>query len=135
MTSERHQFILGLIVKKIIQDGFIVKSIEGKLVAALDEKFDLPPKIFRHRPDVMAVNEGGQICIGEAKTEGDLYAHRTKEEFLDFSNVMLNGKFCILVIGIPDTARDTLHGILKELNIYQKDNIRILYVPEEIINE
>jgi hypothetical protein len=135
MTSKRHQFILGLIIKKIIQDGFTVKSIEGKLIAASYEKFDLPPKILRHRPDVIAVNEDGQICIGEAKTERDLYARRTKEEFLDFSNVILNGKFCILVIGIPATAKDALEEVQKELNICQKDNIRILYVPEEIINE
>jgi hypothetical protein len=134
MTSKRHQFILGLIIKKIVQDGFTVRSIEGKLVATSYEKFDLPPKILRHRPDVIAVNEDGQICIGEAKTERDLYARRTKEEFLDFSKVMLNGKCCILVIGIPATAKNVLEKIQKELNFFQKDNIQILYVPEEIIN-
>jgi hypothetical protein len=135
MTSKRHQFILGLIIRKITQDGFTIKSIDGKIVATSYEKFDLPPKIIRHRPDVIAANEEGQICIGEAKTEYDLYTRRTKEEFLDFSSVTLNGNFCILVIGIPDTARGILEKILKDLNIYQKNNIHILYVPEEIINE
>jgi hypothetical protein len=105
------------------------------VLGAFDKKFKLPPKIVRHRPDVIGVNDKGFICIGEAKTKGDIFNNRTRAELFDFSNYVFNEQKCLLIIGIPKSSKDDLYKILNELGIQSYDNIEILLIPDEIINE
>jgi len=135
VAGKKHQFILGLIIKKIRDDGFTILSIDGNTLGSFNIKTDLPPTILRHRPDVIAVNETGQICIGEAKTENDIKNIRTKEELIDYTSIELNGKPCFVIIGIPQESKTELIKLLKKIEIYNSKNIHVLYVPNEIINE
>lgn len=135
MAGKKHQFILGLIIKKIREDGFTIISIDGNLSGTFGEKMNLPPKIIRHRPDVIATNEYGLICIGEAKTENDINNQRTSEELYDYANTELNGEQCFVIIGIPQSSKQTLNNLLIKTGISNYQNIFILYVPDEIINE
>jgi hypothetical protein len=134
MASKRHQFIIGLINRKILELGFTVLALDGRISGAFGNKYILPPKITRHRPDTLGVNREGQICIGEAKTEKDLFTLRTKEEFVDFSSIELNGKLCLLIIGIPSSAGNDLNKLLLNIGLEKKANIQILKIPNEIIN-
>jgi hypothetical protein len=135
VAGKRHQFILGLIIKKIREDGFTIISTDGNLSGAFGDKMQLPPKILRHRPDVIAINEDGLICIGEAKTENDINSLRTSEEFYDYANTELNGKRCFVIIGIPQSSKKGLNSYLKKIGVSDFQNIFVLYVPNEIINE
>jgi hypothetical protein len=135
MASKRHQFIIGLINRKILELGFTILSLDGKILGAFDTKYDLPPKILRHRPDTLGINHEGHICIGEAKTESDLFNLRTKEEFIDFSSIELNGKLCLLIIGIPVSASKDLDRLLINIGIFENTNVQILKIPNEIIND
>jgi hypothetical protein len=135
VAGKKHQFILGLIIKKIREDGFTIVSIDGKSSGSFGLKTDLPPKILRHRPDIIAVNESGQICIGEAKTENDIKNIRTTEEFIDYASIELNGKPCYVIIGIPQESIGELNKLLKKIGVYSFNNIYVLQVPNEIINE
>jgi len=135
VAGKKHQFILGLIIKKVREDGFTIVSIDGNCSGSFGCKTELPPKILRHRPDVIAINEDGQVCIGEAKTENDIKNIRTSEEFIDYANIELNGKPCYVIIGIPQKSINVLNKLLKKTGIYDFDNIFILQVPNEIINE
>jgi hypothetical protein len=135
MAGKRHQFIIGLINRKIMELGFSVLAIDGKVMGAFDNKFILPPRILRHRPDTLGINNEGRICIGEAKTENDIFQSRTREEFIDFSNMELNGKLCLLIIGIPTSASTDLDKLLIRIGIWNNTNIQILKIPNEIINE
>ncbi len=135
MASKKHQFILGLIVKKIREEGFTIISIDGKSSGSFGIKTELPPKILRHRPDVIAVNEDGQICIGEAKTNNDIKNTRTSEEITDYTTIELNEKACYVIIGIPQESIVELNKLLKRIGIHNDNNICILQVPNEIINE
>ena len=86
MASKQHQFIIGLINRKIYEYGYTIAFIDGNVSGAFNKKYKLPPKIVRHRPDIIGINNEGFICIGEAKTKDDIFNSRTKAEFLDFSN-------------------------------------------------
>lgn len=135
MAGKKHQFILGLIIKKIREDGFTIFSIDGNCDGAFGIRTKLPPKILRHRPDVIAINEDGQICIGEAKTDSDINSIRTSEEINDYANTELNGKPCFVIIGIPKSSISNLNKLLLKMGLKKADNIFILQVPDEIIND
>jgi len=135
MASRQHQFIIGLINRKICECGFSVAFIDGHVSGTFDKKYKLPPKILRHRPDVIGINDHGYICIGEAKTKNDIFTDRTKEELFDFSNYEFHGQKCLLVIGVPKSSHENLKELLSELGILSNNNIEILSIPDEIINE
>jgi hypothetical protein len=135
MASRQHQFIIGLINRKICEYGFTVVFIDGHVSGAFDKKYELPPKILRHRPDVIGINDKGHVCIGEAKTKDDIVNNRTKEELLDFSNYEFNGNRCLFIIGVPKSSQEILENVLRRLELYNNGNIEVLSVPDEIINE
>ena len=135
MASKQHQFIMGLINRKMCEYGFTIVYIDGHVSGAFDKKYELPPKIVRHRPDIIGIDAKGCICIGEAKTKDDIINERTKEEFFDFSKFELNGHKCLLIIGTPKSSCDDLNKVLTGLGIQNNENIQILSVPDEIINE
>jgi hypothetical protein len=135
MASKQHQFIIGLINRKICEYGFNVVFIDGQVSGAFGNKYEIPPTIIRHRPDVIGINSEGYVCIGEAKTKNDIFNKRTKEEFLDFSNYEINGQKCLLIIGVPKAAQTDLNNVLNEIGIQSNKNIEILLIPDEIIND
>ena len=135
MASKQHQFIVGLINRKICEYGFKILFIDGHVSGAFEKKYEMPPKILRHRPDVIGINDNGNICIGEAKTSNDISSNRTKEEILDFSTCEFNGNKCSLIIGIPKSSQIDLENLLIKLSIQNNINIEILSIPDEIINE
>ncbi len=134
MAGKNHQFILGLIIKKIRELGFKIIALDGSCLGTFGEIIKIPPKIFRHRPDVIAVNNEGFFCIGEAKTANDLNNRRIHEQILDYMDVKLNGKHCYIVIGIPQSSKYKLEDLLKKLQVLKSPNVSILTVPDEIIN-
>jgi hypothetical protein len=135
MASKQHQFIIGLINRKICEYGFKIVFIDGRVSGTIGRKYALPPKIIRHRPDVVGISNEGFICIGEAKTKDDILNNRTKEELFDFSNFEFNGQQCLLIIGVPKSSKGALTNVLLELGILNYKNIEILLIPDEIINE
>lgn len=131
----RHQFILGLIVKKMREEGIRIFGIDGYYPGLFGEKIPLPPKILRHRPDAVGIKEDGQICFGEAKTENDLSNKRTYEQLEDFSTIKLNEKTCEVFIGLPRSAKAEFDGKLEKNGLKNSTSIKILYIPDEIIND
>lgn len=135
MATRKHQFIVGIITKQIRELGYEIKSVDGQYPDMLRECLTLPPRIIHHRPDVLGVNPSGRVCIGEAKTEGDLENHRTYRQLVDFVNLELNGQLCQLVYGVPRNAEESFKKILKNTGLNWAENIHVLYIPNELINE
>lgn len=135
MASSRHQFILGLVVKRMRQDGAKIYGVDGNYPGLLGEKISMPPQIMRHRPDAIGVKPDGQISIGEAKTETDLSSSRTYEQIQDFSTMEMNGKLCEVYIGIPQAGEELFRKCIDRLGLKDCDNIHILTVPDMIIND
>ncbi len=135
MAGNRHQFILGLVIKKMREEGTTVYGVDGNYLGLFGEKIALPPQILRHRPDAIGVKENGQICIGEAKTENDITNSRTYEQIQDFSSAVLNGKLCEVFIGVPQSCEDLFNKSLGKMGLQECHNLHVLFIPEEIIND
>jgi D-alanyl-D-alanine carboxypeptidase len=135
MATKRHQFILGLLVKKMREIGCKITAIDGDYPGMFGEDLPTPPTILRHRPDIIAVKVDGQICIGEAKTEDDIDTQRTLEQLQDFGNLKLNGKLCEVFIGIPKSSKLRFQKILTSVNLDSARNIHPFFIPDDIINE
>lgn len=135
MAGKRHQFILGLVIRKMREDNATIYSVEGNYPGLLGYKQPLPPQILRHRPDVIGIKDNGQVCIGEAKTGSDITNTRTYEQLQDFTTVELNGSKCEVYIGVPQSGEEALKVMLKKNGLHRYENLHILYIPDEIIND
>lgn len=133
MASEKHDFIVSAIVRKIRQDGFRVIYLDGKYQDIDTEAFDVPPKIINHKPDVIGGKESTFFCIGEAKTKNDLLTKRTKNQIIDFLAFARLNPGSKLVVGIPFNAKEDLEKLLRELGVVNQKQIEIIYVPEELL--
>jgi hypothetical protein len=96
VAGNRHQFILGLVIKKMREEGATVYGVDGNYPGLFGENIPLPPQILRHRPDAIGVKANGQICIGEAKSENDIENNTSLERW------GLKGFGNIHVLFIPD---------------------------------
>ncbi|MEO5360287.1 MAG: hypothetical protein H7843_07535 [Nitrospirota bacterium] len=134
MPTQRHQFILGLVIKKMRGDGFTINMIDGKYAGLFGEPLPQPSTILRHRPDAIGINIDGRVGIGEAKTEGDISNSRTYDQLYDFTSVELNAVKCEVYIGIPKSTEFDFKRKLTSLGLSIIDNLHVLYVPDEIIN-
>lgn len=132
MASKKHQLILGLIIKKMSNNGIDIKRIDGRFHGAFGDKYKLPPKIERHRPDVVGVNKEGVFCIGEAKTETDLKNKRTYEQIKDFTSLEIDGRYCNVYIGIPMSSKYVFLNSLMSQGI-KVDNLDLICVPDMLI--
>src|SRR5882757_9906522 len=101
MPSLAHQFIADNIARRMNIDGYAVVSYDG-IKEYQDVKLRMPPKIKRHRPDLIGISNDGEISIGEAKTAEDFTAH-TSEQILDFFSSGFK-----LYVGVPLSARQKL---------------------------
>lgn len=135
MAGIRHQFILGLVIKKMREEGATVYGVDGNYPGLFGEQISLPPQIMRHRPDAIGVKKDGQICIGEAKTENDISNTRTYEQLQDFSSTELNGILCEVFVGIPQSGEESFNRSLEKWGLKESQNIYVLVVPDEIIND
>jgi len=135
MAGARHQFILGLVVKLMREQGITIIGVDGNYPGLFGEKITMPPQILRHRPDIIGIRENGQICIGEAKTENDLTNNRTYSQIQDFTSIELNNKYCDVFIGIPKSSGELFRKSMIKLGLLECEYIHVLYIPEEIINE
>lgn len=135
MASERHQFILGLVVRKMREEGANIHNIDGDYPGLFGERILFPPQILRHRPDALGMKSNGQLCIGEAKTESDVASPRTYEQLLDFTTIELNGTKCEVFIGVPQSSEAKFKRSLERVGLKKCHNLHVLYIPDEIIND
>jgi len=135
MASKKHQFILGLLLKKMRMEGYKVFYVEGKFIGSPQDEVMLPPRVIRHRPDAVGVSITGQVAIADAKTASDVRGRRTEEQLVDYTSIELNGVRCEVFIGIPASAEDDMNHVLHKLALDGNPRLHLLRVPEGIINE
>jgi hypothetical protein len=133
MASEKHNFIVSAIARKIRQDGFRIIYLEGKYQDIDTKKFDIPPKIINHKPDIIGEKDNMFFCIGEAKTKTDIFSERTKNQIIDFLTIVRLSYGNKLVLGIPLNAKENLEKLLIELGIVNQKQIEIIRIPEELL--
>ena len=137
MPTKLHQMIVGLIGRKMREEGYDIVAFDGNEYLFDGQKINIPPSIKRHRPDIVGFKfETKEICVGEAKTSNDLFSKRTKEQLLDYSNIkgLSTGKHIEIILGIPKSAEGDLIRLLSELNLFEKDFISYIWLPEELVD-
>ena len=112
--------------------GFEILFFEGNSADIGTKKFDIPPKVLYHRPDLVGGNSSG-YCIGEAKTENDIFSERTKEQIKSYLDFLILNKGNRLVLGIPIDAKRDLERLLKNLGGNNCAQVDILSVPMELL--
>ncbi len=137
MPSKAHQLISGLIVRKMREKGYLIIAFDGNEKIISDIFLKATPVIKRHKPDILGIDiKSKKICIGEAKTEGDLANERTKEQLLDYASLAEDkNKYFELIIGIPESAEVYLMKLLDKLNIKTSPNVSYIHVPNALICE
>lgn len=137
MPTKLHQMIVGLIGRKMREKGYDIVAFDGNEYLFDGQKINIPPSIKRHRPDIVGFKfETKEICVGEAKTSKDLFSKRTKEQLLDYSNIkgLSTGKHIEIILGISKSAEGDLIRLLSELNLFEKDFISYIWLPEELVD-
>lgn len=135
MASKKHQFIMGLIVRQMRELGCQITFFEGNHPTKNIDIIGLPPKILRHRPDILGISNIGQLFIGEAKTDTDLKSLRTIEQLSDYTSIKINDFACEVFFGIPNLAQKKFQKIVESLNLTNYPHLHVLYIPEDIIND
>lgn len=126
--------MVGLAMRK---KGYEIVSVDGNCSKISDLKFLIPPTLKRHRPDIIGFNrENGSICIGEAKSYGDVSSQRTKEQLQDFSTIITTSNEQVeLIVGIPLSQEDKLNKVFRELDLINKKNILVLKIPDAVLSK
>jgi hypothetical protein len=132
MASQKHDFIVASISRKVRELGFDITFVDGEYVNISLIKHPIPPKIVNHKPDIIGENRIGNYCIGEAKTKNDLKSKRTKQQLIDFSEFvnLYAGNF--FIIGIPLSAENELNQLIEKLNL-NNQSIIILRIPDNLL--
>lgn len=133
MASKTHNFIVSAIVRKVRQEGFRVIYLDGEYKDIGMIKLEIPPKIIRHKPDIVGEKENKAFCIGEAKTKSDISSERTKNQITDFMSIIELDSENKLVIGIPSNTKEYLEKLLFKLGFLNHKQIEILYIPAELL--
>lgn len=136
MPSKLHQMLVGLIARKMHEKGYEIVAFDGNEYLFGGQKLNVPPKIKRHRPDIVGFNfETKEVCIGEAKTREDLLSERTEEQLLDYSATkqLSTDRRVEVILGIPMAAEKDLIELLKRLNLSGKNFISYIWLPEELV--
>lgn len=133
MASERHNFIVSAIARKMRSFGFEIIYLDGKPQDIGTKMFDIPPRIINHRPDIVGEKDNMYFCIGEAKTQSDIHSERTKNQIIDFLALVRQNSGNKLILGVPLEAKDDLDKLLVKLGVVNLEQIDFVYIPEILL--
>jgi len=132
MAGKPHNFLVSFISGKLKKNGFNIIYLDGNYIDISMSKFEIPPRIINHRPDLIAQNDEGTFYIGEAKTKSDLGNRRTQNQFIDFLTYVKINTNNRLIIGIYDDSQQELRKLLVRLNMLNEPQINIYCLPSLI---
>ena len=117
----------------------IVKSlidyfVDGGLVIqyARYPGYEKPFTIKRHSPDVIAINKKtGSAYIGQCKLCTELTDQITKEQFEDFSKIVMRAgsqseSIMPFYIAVPTECESKIRETFRKFEIAWKDNIKVI---------
>ncbi|MBM2851887.1 MAG: hypothetical protein HW420_434 [Candidatus Nitrosotenuis sp.] len=123
--KQDHQSLIKGLIDHFVSSGFQIQY-------ANYEGFDKPFVITRHAPDVIAVNPKNQLgCIGKVKLCSELVEQATKEQFTDFSKILMKsgksqGSKLPFFIGVPQECYSKIKQTYHDFDISWRENIQVL---------
>jgi len=125
MSNDEHMRLVKGLIDHFDSKGF-------KIVSADYENFEKCQTIGSHEPDVIAYHLDDDIYnIGEAKTCEELDSEKTREQFEDFGNTVVNKigferKFLPFCIAVPKRCMEKLEIRIEECGLSLNGNIQPL---------
>lgn len=122
--QDRQSLIKGLI------DHFVLNGLQ--IQYANYEGFEKPFVITRHAPDVIAVSPKSQLgYIGKVKLCSELGEQSTKEQFTDFSKMLMKsgksqGSKIPFFIVVPQECHSKIKQTYHDFDISWRENIQVL---------
>ena len=117
------------LIKGLI-DHFVSSGLQ--IQYANYQGFDKPFIITRHAPDVIAVNPQNQLgYIGKVKLCSELGEQSTKEQFTDFSKILMKsgksqGSKLPFFICVPQECYSKIRQTYHDFNIAWRENIQVM---------
>ena len=125
--------MVSALARKIRQYGFRILYFDGKYQHIHSSKFEMPPKIIEHKPDIVGVKGDDYFCIGEAKTSSDIFSKRTRTQIADFLMLVKTNPGNKLLLGIPIKSKNDLQYLLTKLGYQYENQIEIMYFPDKLL--
>jgi len=111
-SNTLHKLMTIALVRKLNMDGYNV------VAASNFPELNIPEKIGRHSPDVIAKDSEGTFHFGEAKVYENLDTEKTKEQFYDFlTHSNTDGKKSHLHIIVEKEHEEYLNDLLNKWRI------------------
>lgn len=123
--KQDHQSLIKGLIDHFISDGLQIQY-------ANYEGYDKPFVITRHAPDVIAVNPKNKLgYIGKVKLCSELGEEATKEQFTDFSKMLMKsgesqGKRLPFFIAVPQECQTKIRQTYRDMDISWRENIQVL---------
>ena len=123
--NEEHQRLVKGLIDYFDSNGF-------KIISADYGDFQKCDLIGSHEPDVIAYHmDNDTYQIGEAKTCDDLDSEKTREQFEDFANAVINKvglerQFIPFCIAVPKNCMSKLEEKINEIGLSLNGNIQPL---------
>lgn len=133
MASSDHDFIVALVARKIKSLGFEIIFMEGQYCSPMQVRRRVPPRVVRHRPDVVGAKLDGGYCIGEAKTNDDIHTPRSHEQLEDYATFLRDSPRSMLVVGCPHEASWEMTSLMLSCGLHADARVHLLFVPEPLL--
>lgn len=130
MAGANHRKLVQLLITRMQALGYRVVASDQHYTVLGHDSVPIPPSVARHSPDVIgARSEDPILCVGEAKTPGDLRSRHTREQLRDFASLPDS----LVIVAVPRSAIGSLRETLRELGIDEGPRFQCMAVPDELI--
>lgn len=133
MLTRQHQRILAIVLKRMMQHGFMLVAADGRTEGLGGSDMGRPVAFGRHRPDAIGIATDGRICIAEAKTIGDVASRRTREQLEDYL-VSAGRGYALVLLGYPSSADSAIQNLLVSIGASGCPQLECISVPDELLD-
>jgi hypothetical protein len=130
MASDVHKRLVQLLIPRIVGLGYRIVACDQRYPVFMEERPVVPPTISRHSPDIIGARDLDPIlCVGEAKTAGDVGSKRSREQLADFAGT----PDCMVIVAVPSSALGLLQSVMSMEGITIGSRFECMAVPDELL--
>ena len=130
MSGTVHQRLVQLLITRMQALGYTIVASDQNYAVLGGKQVPIPPTILRHSPDVLgARSEQPILCVGEAKTPGDLNSRRTREQLADFATL----PDCLVIVAVPASVQALFENMLQGEGIARSPRFECMAIPDALL--
>jgi hypothetical protein len=134
MASREHQWLVLWVARKMLQDGYVVVGLEGRIPRGEGMKrLPAPPVVAGVRPDVWGYDpETGDVAVGEAKSLDDVDTAHTLAQLKVYALTRSRPTRapCRIYLAVPQSATARLDRVLGRAGLGGAREVVRLRIPD-----